>query len=216
MNGAFLFDIDGVVVDSENVWKPVEAPMLERVLGKDIADSIGDLTGLGLDGAYEKARAIGSHVTKEEFIRGYDECAVYVYSHAEITKDIDKLVKELNALDFKIGFVTQSPHRWIDQVIERLPFKDDVRIIISLNEHPELKRKPNPDGYVEAFKVLGADQKHSIILEDSNPGLESAKAAGAYVIGFRGNLVPGYKQIGADAYADTMDEVIKLVEAFQK
>ncbi len=212
MNKAFLFDIDGVVVDSENVWKPVEILMLERVLGKNIASSMGDLTGLGISGVYEKARSMSSHATREELVRGYDECAVYVYSHAEITEGIDDLAKKLVALHFEIGFVTQSPHRWIDGIIERLPFKNDIRIVISLDEHLDLKSKPSPDGYLEALKALDADTRNSFVLEDSNPGIASAKAAGAYVIGFRGNLVPGYEQTGADAYADTMGEVAILVD----
>jgi len=49
-------------------------------------------------------------------------------------------------------------------------------------------------------------------LEDSNPGIASAKAAGAFTIGLRQNLIDGYQQVGADAYANTIDEVIALVD----
>ena len=83
-----------------------------------------------------------------------------------------------------------------------------------LNERTDLKPKPEPDGYLEALKNLEADPKLSIILEDSNSGIQAAKASGAYVIGFKGNLVDGYVQKGADVYADTMQDVIKLVEAY--
>ncbi len=83
-----------------------------------------------------------------------------------------------------------------------------------MQDRPDLKRKPAPDGFVEAFRMLGATPADSFVLEDSNPGIESGKAAGAYVIGYRGNLVNGYEQTGADAYADTMDDVIKLVKKF--
>ena len=50
-----------------------------------------------------------------------------------------------------------------------------------------------------------------VVLENSNIGIESARASGAYIIGYRGDLVEGYEQTGADAYADTMNDVIKLV-----
>jgi len=55
-------------------------------------------------------------------------------------------------------------------------------------------------------------QQKTIILEDSNPGIASAKAAGAFTIGLRQNLIDGYQQVGADAYANTIDEVIALVD----
>ncbi len=44
--------------------------------------------------------------------------------------------------------------------------------------------------------------------------VSSPDGTGAYVIGFKGNQVDGYVQMGADAYADTMDDVIKLAEAY--
>lgn len=121
---------------------------------------------------------------------------------------------KLKELNFRLGLVSSSPRKWIDYLLPRLSFSDKLEQIISLNERPDLKPKPEPDGYLEALDNLEADPQLSLILEDSNSGIQSAKASGAYVIAFRGNLVDGYSQKGADTYADTMDDVIKLVEAY--
>lgn len=64
------------------------------------------------------------------------------------------------------------------------------------------------------MNILGSTPQTTIILEDSNHGISAAKAAGAYIIGFQENLVPGYQQKGADVYAKDINEVIELVEQF--
>ncbi len=96
-------------------------------------------------------------------------------------------------------------------VIDRLKFKDDLSIIISLDEREDLDHKPSPDGYLEAIKVLDTTPSSTIVLEDSNPGIAAAKAAGAYVVGLKLNLLPGYIQTGADMYVDKIDEIARIL-----
>jgi len=213
MEKAFIFDMDGVLIDSEHGWLPYETPMLERILGKAIATAVGDTTGLGLEKLYEKARALGSAITKQEVVDGYNSVVNDVYAHAPLTAGSNTLAERLTTLGFKLGLVTQSPQSWIDHVVPRLAFKDSLEVVISLEDRPDLGFKPAPGGYIEALRVLGADPKQSFVLEDSNLGIASGKGSGAYTIGFRGNLVEGYEQTGADAYADTMDEVAAIVQS---
>ena len=216
MSKAFIFDMDGVLVDSEHGWLPFETPMLERVLGKEMTAKVGDTTGLGLEKLYEKARALGSTITKEEIVTGYNSVVNDVYAHAPLTQGSNALAEKLIAMGFKLGLVTQSPQNWIDHVLPRLAFKDSLEAIISLEDRPELGFKPAPGGYIEALRVLNADPKASFVLEDSNLGIAAGKASGAFTIGFRGNLVESYQQTGADAYSDTMEDVTKMVETKMK
>jgi len=204
--------MDGVLVDSESSWEAIESEYLPDLFGKEITAKMGNLVGASLNGVIECALALGAVFDRVHVVKTYEEIAGRVYAQSPITEGVDNLVAKLIAKDFRIGVVTQSPHSWIDQVIPRLSFKDNIDLVISLHEHPKLKRKPEPDGYLEAFRFLDADPHHSFVLEDSNYGIQAGKAAGAFVIGYRGNLLPGYEQTGADAYADTMDDVIKLVK----
>ena len=45
MNKAFIFDMDGVIVDSEKTWLEYENNLLEKILGNEIVDKIGDTVG---------------------------------------------------------------------------------------------------------------------------------------------------------------------------
>ena len=216
MNKAFIFDMDGVLVDSERHWEPLEEPFLKKIFGEKVAGELGSLVGVGLDGVYKKAIELGANVDWNEFLRGYEEVAMRVYDAAAITKGLDELVQRLIELEFKIGLVTQSPRTWVNRVLPQLSFENKLEVVLSLKERPDLKGKPEPDGFLAALKTLDADPQRSIVLEDSNFGIQAAKAAGCYVVAFRGNLVEGYEQTGADAYADTMGDVIKLVENREK
>lgn len=99
-----------------------------------------------------------------------------------------------------------------NNAIQRLKFQDSIELIISLYDRPDLENKPHPAGYLEAMRAMEAAPNDTYILEDSNAGIESAKSSGGYTIGLKQNLVAGYRQEGADIYADTMDDVISIVK----
>jgi HAD superfamily hydrolase (TIGR01509 family) len=212
MNRAFIFDMDGVIVDSETTWLKNESDSLEKILGKELAGKIGDTTGLSVKSVYEHAKELGFSMPYEKFQEIYDVVAFRVYDHAAITSDIEKLVEFLVSQQFKIGIVSSSPLSWINKVLSKVAFKDDITEILSINERDDMKHKPHPDGYLEMMHTLNTSPAQTIILEDSNRGINSAKASGAFTIAFTQNLVPGYKQFPADAKADTMQEVIEIIK----
>ncbi len=214
MNKAFIFDMDGVIVDSENAWREYALGFFEQLVGSKIAKKVGDLIGMSVNEEYEKSVKYGLSIPKDIFVKAYDEKAAYVYSKSNITQGVDKLVKELIELGYKIGLVSSSRQNWINHVLKRLSFTEEIKCVISINDQG-FPPKPNPAAYKETIKKLDATADSTIIIEDSNRGIQAAKAAGAFVIGFRGNLVDGYQQHGADAYAGTMREVIKIVESIK-
>ncbi len=213
MNKAFLFDMDGVLVDSERISLGEDYVFFTELFGKEIADKIGDSFGVSIEEMYRKAVAVGATISEEEYVRRSDERAALIYRRAELI-DASSLVATLLSRGYRLGLVSATRRRWIDYVLARQPFGKTFEAVISINDVPGLRSKPAPDGFLEALTLLDADPKRSFVLEDSNRGIASGKAAGCYVIGYRGHLVPDYKQEGADAYADTMDDVIKLVESF--
>ena len=213
MNKAFIFDLDAVLVNSQPYWTAFEEPFFQRVFGKQIAKKVGHVPGRGVVKVYEEALSYGAIIDKETYLQGFEEVAMRVYDRAPLTSGVAELVQRLLAHGFKLGLVTQSPQSWIDRVLPRLSFKNELATVVSTRER-SLEPKPSPEGFLTAFSELKADPKRSFVLEDSNFGIAAGKASGAFVIGYRGNLVSNYQQTGADAYANTMDDVINLVEKF--
>ncbi len=213
MNKAFIFDMDGVLVDSERIWAAEEYDFMADFFGKNIADKMGSTMGVSVNEVYQRAVSFGTSIKKETYVKTFDEKARSIYSRASLIEGTDELVTYLVSQGFKLALVSASRLNGIEQVLQQLSFKEKFETVISIND-ARLPSKPAPDGFLEALRRLDAEPKESIVLEDSNRGIASGKAAGCYVIGYNGHLTEGYEQIGADAYADTMDDVIKLVGSF--
>lgn len=216
MNKAFIFDMDGVVIDSEHAWQQSEKPMLVRVLGKEIAERIGNTVGLNAHHIFKKAQELGSSISLEDIAEGYGELAPTVYASSQITPGVEQLVEALDLRGYKIGLVTQSPKRDMELVLARLSYAKMFERTVSLFNHAELQPKPSPDGYRYVLKEFDAEPNQSFVLEDSNAGIQSAKSADTFVIAFTGNLLQGYKQAGADAYVETMSEVVAVIDDLTK
>ncbi len=215
MNKAFIFDMDGVMVDSEKAWVKYDNDFLYKLLGKKLAKKIGDTIGVSVRAIYEKARTLGLEMPRGKFQSAYDKTASSVYDKATITPEIDSLVDFLIKNNFRLGLVSSSAVSWIGKVLPRISFADKLESIISLNDRLDLKPKPNPDGYIETMRNLGSSPNSTIILEDSNSGITAAKASGAFTIAFTQNLVDSYKQIEGDAKADNIEEVIGIVKRYR-
>lgn len=207
---AFLFDMDGVIVNSEQEWHPVWEDFAEDLYGRDIVSKLEDTIGMSLDGEYEMAVKAGFTMDKKTYLQRYDEAALSIYEKTTITEGLEELLTTLKEMDFSLGIVSSSRKSWIEAVLAKMPYKGYFDYVLSLNEKG-LPSKPAPDGYKKAMEDLGATPKATFILEDSNAGIIAGKTSGAFTIAFTQLLVPGYKQISADAKASSYAEVLEIV-----
>lgn len=211
MNRVFIFDLDGVIIDDEKIWEEKKEQLYRDFFGGEVTAKLGPTSGVSMDGIYDLAVQAGAQVNKQELLDTFFSLATEIYQTAPISQGLEGLVAELKTLDYSIGIVSSSPMAWITAVTKRLPFENDIELIVSCYDRDDIKHKPAPDGYVEAMKAFEVAPQNMIALEDSNTGIASAKASGAYTIGLRQNLIMGYEQKGADDYADSMADVISLV-----
>lgn len=216
MTKAFIFDMDGVIINSEESWHRYLDNVWNELIGPETASVFRFPVGMTPASIYNEAVKHGSKVTEEQFYKQFNEIADKVYRESPFTGGIDELGNFLVSLDYKIGLVSSSPKAWIDKVLERLSFRDHITAVVSINDKPELKPKPHPGSYIEVIDQLGASSDTTIILEDSNSGIQAAKAAGAYTIGLTAHLLPAYTQHGADVYAHTVDDVKRIVTEFDE
>lgn len=211
---AFIFDMDGVIINSEEAWHRYLDNVWNELIGPETASVFRFPVGMTPSSIYSEAVKHGSKVSEEQFYKQFNEIAEKVYKESPFTGGIDELGNFLVDREYKIGLVSSSPKAWIDKVLERLTFRDHIASIVSINDKPELKPKPHPGSYIESIDQLGANSDTTIILEDSNSGIQAAKAAGAFTIGLTAHLLPAYTQHGADIYAHTVDDVKKIVNDF--
>jgi len=211
---AFIFNMNGVIIDSEKTWRKHLNEIWGELVGEQTANVFRFPVGMSPESVYTEVVKHGSNPPKEKFIQKFNEIAGIVYSESPLTLGINDLGNYLVAKNYKLGLVSSSPAGWIQTVVERLSFGPKITCIVSINDHPELLPKPHPGSYFTVMNTLGAHSGRSIALEDSNSGIQAAKGAGVYTIGFTEHLLPDYMQHGADVYVNNVADTIKIIEEF--
>lgn len=181
---AVCFDMDGVVVDSERHWVPLEEEHLFPDAGVPEA-SAAEITGMNYREVYGYlADRYQPTVDRETFLASYEAAAEELYAErADLMDGFPDLVADLRAADRMVALVSSSPRDWIEVVLDRFDLHDGFDLVLSA-EAVEGTGKPAPDVYLAAAGRLGVGPEECVAVEDSRHGTESAAAAGMAVVGY--------------------------------
>lgn len=208
--------MDGVLVASIEYWHKYIQSEWPELVGHEVAAVCRVPVGQTPVSVYAEAVKHGSQVSKETFMQKFNEIASKVYLEAPFTSGVEDLGEYLLSKQFTLGLISSSPKAWMNTVLHRLSFGDKISAVVSINDSPDLLPKPHPSSYMEIMGMMGVISDNTIILEDSNSGIQAAKSAGVFTIGLTTNLLPEYTQHGADTYANSVEEIIQIVELFDK
>ena len=186
---ACCFDMDGVVVDSERHWVPLEN---DRILPAVVDAPPGEepraseITGMHVEDAYALLdREYGTTLDLDGYLDVYDDAAAELYDErVALLPGFDRLCEDLRTAGVAVALVSSSPHRWIDRVLDRFELRDAFDAVVSADDVPG-PGKPAPDVYADATERLGVDATASVAVEDSVHGTAAASAAGLDVVGYR-------------------------------
>lgn len=204
------FDMDGVIVDSERHWVPLEN---QRILPTTIPSGdirAQDITGMNVNDLYKHlSDRFETKISKSEFIQLYEEAAEELYNErVELMEGFEELLRTLRANEVDIALVSSSPSHWIQYVLDRFALEGALDTVVSASDI-DGQSKPAPDIYNYAISELGGIPSQSIAVEDSEYGVKAANAAGMYSIGYR--TEENHKQNLADA-----DEVVDSSDILQQ
>lgn len=175
---AVIFDMDGLLVDSEPLWHLVETEML-RARGKQWnMEFQKDLIGLRLTDFWARmCSGYGLSETPEALIAEATAGMVRgIPEQAHPRPGASELLAYLSARDIPMAIASSSPLALIDAVVEARGWTEYFEVWVSGDEVAH--GKPAPDIYLEAARRLGYQPKHILTLEDSRNGARSAVAAG--------------------------------------
>ena len=181
---ALLFDMDGVVVDSEDYWHRAEREaLLPRVLAGEPPD-LDEITGMPYREIYDYLDAnYETTVSKTEFVELYDEAAETIYrERVELLDSFREIREAAREAGVPVGLVSSSPPTWMDYVLDRFDLDFDLALSDDDVEGPG---KPEPDIYEAAAERLGVDAADCVAVEDSENGSLAAERAGMVVVGYR-------------------------------
>ena len=183
---AVIFDMDGVVVDSERHWGAIEeAEIFAEAVGPDRL-SASEIAGMNVSDVYAYLdEKFGTKVTESAFVDLYDEAAEEVYTRrAALMDGFEAVVEDARRRGQAVALASSSPRRWIDLALERHDLHDAFALVVSA-EDIDGASKPAPDIYRHTADLLGVEPDECIAVEDSKHGVDAAKGAGTYCIGYR-------------------------------
>lgn len=184
---AVIFDMDGVIVDSEYHWKIQEDLLFSKILKNISKEKLDQIIGINVNDIYEMFKDdLDGDVTREEFLNEFDKLAMEIYSKkVKMHEGFMELINSIHNKNIPIALVSSSPKPWVDIVIDRFSIRKYFNLIVTA-EDVNLKAKPAPDIYLLAAKKLGISPRDCVAIEDSKNGVVSAKDAGMSCIGYDG------------------------------
>ncbi len=216
--GAFIFDMDGVIIDSEPIHSRVKLATFAHFgipfAEADLARYMGRTSGAIFR---ETLAACDRQDIKPEEMAAYKQAHyLEVLESGEIAPvpGSVELIKALHKAGIPLGLATSSNVRVMNTVLDIFGIRPYFTSILSGGELPE--SKPHPAIYLLSAQRLGVESQDCVVLEDTTNGVMAAKGAGMYCIAYR-NPHSGQQDLTlADKVMDSLREVREYVLPLDK
>lgn len=206
---AVVFDMDGLLLDTELLWHEAEVELFERHGGEFTWQDKLAVIGNSFEfvGRYFADR-LGQPAERGAAL--VDEMIALM--HERVQRAVEarpgavELVRGLRELgDIRIGLASNSPRTLVDTALASARMTDAFDAVVTSDDvvHP----KPAPDIYLLACERLGVSPSEALALEDSGSGVAAAKAAGLTCIG-----VPQFAETdlsAADRVVHSLEELLR-------
>lgn len=189
MIDAVVFDLDGVIIDSEQLWDEVRESLARERGGRWSEQAQADMMGMSsTEWSRYMHEAVGLPEPPDEINREVVRRMLVRYSeHLPLIDGAVAAVKRV-AADWPLGVASSSNRELIDHVLELSGLAPYFKVTVSSEEVE--RGKPAPDVYLEAAHRLGVEPSHSAAIEDSANGIRSAHAADMHVIAIPNRAFP--------------------------
>jgi HAD superfamily hydrolase (TIGR01509 family) len=178
---AVIFDMDGVLVDSEAVWDDVRKRFVEENGGRWHDGAQRDMMGMSsVEWSRYVRDRLGVDMEPEAISAAVADSVADVYREKlPLLPGAVEAVKSVAGV-WPLGLASSSNRHVIDLVLKLAGIADAFQVTVSSEEVGA--GKPAPDVYLETANRLGVDPSSCVAIEDSTNGIRSAHAAGMLVI----------------------------------
>lgn len=206
---AIIFDMDGVLIDSEPLWRRAMITKFNAVGLPFDDERCMQTTGLRIDEVTQHWYGLypWPHITPHQLaVEVINEMVALINTEGVAMPGVYKTLKMLRDENYKLGLASSSSMVLINAVVQKLEIKNYFDAIHSAEF--EKYGKPHPDVYIHTANLLNAPLRNCMAIEDSLNGIISAKAALMKVIAIpEAHNHHHAKFIIADKIIHSMDEL---------
>lgn len=175
---AVIFDMDGVLIDSEPLWQEAEIGVFSQVGIPLTAADVRGTMGLRVDDvvAYWFSRRPWTEPSKKAVEDAIVETVVaLVEAEGTACDGVDEIIALFKNRNIPLAIASSSPRKLIEAVLDKLSLRQHISIIHSAER--EVRGKPHPAVYLTTAQKLGLRPEQCLVFEDSPNGVLAAKAA---------------------------------------
>ncbi len=208
---AVIFDMDGVLIDSEIVYLRHQKKKLEKTYPWIQESDLYPLVGMdNNEDKFFMADLLGKDVNDPAFLQELKELFSGVeVSYPEIMRPaVPSLLKTLKEKGFMIALASSSHLKNIKEVIASCDIEKYFDCIVSGEQF--LHSKPDPEIYFHVMNQLKVQPEECLIIEDSTYGVTAAHRAGACVIALKDDRF-NFDQSLAEHHIDSLEGVLEYL-----
>lgn len=207
---AVLFDMDGVIVDTEPLHRKAYFKMFNDV-NIDVSEALYDsFTG---QATLPICRTLCQHFklseTPEYLVSTKRKHFKYLFendSDLALLDGVHDLIKDYHSNGLTLVLASSASMPNINRIFERFDLDKYFKAKIS---GANLKAsKPHPEIFLKAAELAGEHTNHCMVIEDSTNGIEAAKAANIYCVGFKSPHSANQDYSKADRVITSFDEIV--------
>ena len=207
---AFLFDLDGTLIDSKlDLVNSVNFMLLE--MQREVLPLATVASYIGHGAPRLVADALGHEASEADRKRGLEIFLAYYSQHnLDATRAYPGVVEGLQSLqDRPMAVLTNKPAKMSVEILEPLGLLKYFRAVYGGDTFE--KKKPDPAGALSILKNLGADPRESAMVGDSDVDIKTARNAGMFAIAVNYGFGQHDRQAQpADLYVDSLQEIAAL------